>query len=664
MADGERAPQARALWSYADQPKSEFEIALGNFLRYGAMLFSLPVLLLLGRPLVSHALAGLRNRNLTTDLLLSSGVLAAYLLSVVNTLRGTGHVYFEVGCVILVLVTLGRWMEAAGRSQASQALEQLERLIPDTVRRVEQGHDVSTATKDVVVGDLIHILAGERVPMDGIVRRGRGVIDEQFFTGESDPVEKQLGEGLLGGSMNLDGDLVIQVTSLPGAGALGRLVDAVRQARLAKGHFQLLSDSWSRAFFPLISLIACGALVFHGLTTSWDFGLLTALSVVVIACPCALALATPLAVWTALGVAARNGVLCRSGSALEALANVRAIRWDKTGTLTTGSPCVVQMINAVPGDAEQNESLAASLTIASNHVFSVAIREFLRDSLAGNDRDPEADVETIPGRGLRSQIAGQTVLLGSLSWLKQCGLNSRPEIDDTLRSFADNPAVALGYDNRIQALFVLQETIRPEAAAAVRECQSLGLNQGVLTGDRAGRAALLPVLSGAAIAAELLPQQKLEAIHLAHQQFGCVAMVGDGLNDAPALAAADVGIAMGCGADVSRESADICLLSADLRLVPWMYDLARRTVRTIRTNLAWSFGYNSLGVIAAASGQLHPAVAAVLMIVSSLMVLANSARLSNLALHPLPLPETFPATDPKIVSQLQAEIVSHPGATP
>lgn len=623
-----------ALWSYAAQIQSPFEIALRDFLRYGAMSFSLPVLLLLGRPLASHAIAGLKSGNLTTDLLLTSGVLASYALSVVNTLRGTGHVYFEVGCVILVLVTLGRWIEAAGRTQASQALDQLERLVPDTVRRLEDGKEVITNSERVVVGDLIHILAGDRLPMDGKVRRGRGAVDEQFFTGESAAVEKQPGDTVLGGSLNLDGDLIIEVTSAPGAGALGRLVEAVRRARLSKGRCQLLSDTWSRAFFPVISIIAVGALVFHGLRTGWDFGLLTGLSVIVIACPCALALATPMAVWTALGVAARNGVLCRSGAALETLARIRAIRWDKTGTLTTGSPCVLQMVSESSEDKLKCEHLAAMMTASSNHVYSIAVREFLQDRFLGRFPVGEVTVETIAGRGLRSHLSGDAILLGSASWLLQSGLTTGPAIARALEESADKPVVAMGFQGKIRSLFVLKESIRPEAAIALRECQSLGLDQAILTGDREGRAAVLPALSGVTVEAEMLPHQKLEAIRRAHDQFGCVAMVGDGLNDAPALVAADIGIALGCGADVSRDSADICLLSADLRLIPWIYLLARRTVRTIRANLAWSFGYNSLGVIVAASGQLHPALAAVLMVVSSLVVLVNSGRLSSLSFDP------------------------------
>ena len=633
-----------SLWSYAAEPQTAFEEALAAFLRYGAMAFSLPVLLLLGRPLVSHALTGLRRGLFTTDLLLATGVIAAFAVSIVSTLRGVGHVYYEVGCVILVLVTIGRWLEAAGRSQASTALDQLERLVPETVRLRVSGIDIVTPREQVSVGNHLHVIAGERIPVDACVVQGRGVVDEQFFTGESTPVEKRTGELLLGGSLNLDGDLVIEVTAPPNAGALGRLVAAVRAARLSKGHYQLLSDAWSQCVFPIITVIALTAFVVHGLRVNWDYGLLTALSVVLIACPCALALATPLAVWAALGTAAKKGVLVRSGSALETMAGIRAIRWDKTGTLTTGKPSVLKMACEETSQGTSIEQIAASITEVSDHVFSMAIREFL---LGVEPLTSSISVQTVPGRGLRATSEnGHVVLLGSIRWMEDCGLAWGPNLSRVINDpvTADCPMTAIGYNGQVKGLFLLEETIRPEAYEALHDCQRLGLDQAVLTGDRAARAAGLAKTFGIPVAADLLPQDKLAAIRAAHEQFGSVAMVGDGLNDAPALAGSDIGIALGCGADVSRDSAAVCLLSSDLRLIPWTYEFSRRTVSTIRTNLAWSFGYNSIGVILAACGQLHPAVAAVLMVVSSLMVLGNSLRLS--ADSPFAPRETYNSDSP------------------
>lgn len=629
-----------ALWCYADptvavqRSLTPFESALGHFLRFGAMAFSVPVLLLLGRPLVSHAIAGLRNRVFTTDLLLATGVIAAFALSMFNTWRGVGHVYFEVGCVILVLVTLGRWLEAAGRSQASQALDQLEHLVPSIVRRVRNGSESTVLLVDVKIGELVHVLAGERIPLDGTVYRGRGVIDEQFFTGESTPIEKQPGDTVLGGSLNLDGDLIIEVTAAANAGALGKLVEAVRIARQSKGHYQLLSDRWSFVFFPIISIIACVAFIVHGLRVDWEHGLLTALSVVLIACPCALALATPLAVWTALGTAARRGVLCRSGAALEKLAKVKALRWDKTGTLTTGTPRVRRFVCENEFEQPELEEASVRMTARSNHLFSQAIREFLTDGSDATSADYSVDqdeVQTVAGRGLRLRLStGGFVSLGSTRFMNDCGLSWGPKLSQLIHEpqIAECPIVAIGSANCVRGLFLLEETLRPEAVDAIQQCAAQGLDQAVLTGDRHVRATILAKELGLPVDAELLPEQKQAAVRAAHCQIGPVAMVGDGLNDAPALAAADVGIALGTGADVSRDSADICLLTGDLRTIPWILQYSRRAVRTIRVNLAWSFGYNSIGVLFAATGQLHPALAAILMVVSSLMVLGNSLRLT------------------------------------
>ena len=617
-----------ALWSYAALPQSAFEVGLADFLRYGALLFTAPVLLLLGRPLAINAFEQLRRKSLSTDLLLLTGVVAAYAVSVVSTIRSSGHVYYEVACVILVLVTLGRWLEATGRLQASAALDDLERLIPDTIRCVDSaGVTAMTPRDDVTVGQSVRVLPGERIPVDGRVTRGRGVVDEQFFTGECVAVEKQFGDSVLGGSLNLEGDLVLEVTAPASAGALGRLVDAVRSARLKRGRYQILADQWSQWFFPVIAAVSLMTFVVHGLRSDWETGLLTALSVVLIACPCALALATPLAIWAALATAARRGVLFRSGEALERLSGIRAIRWDKTGTLTTGSPSVRGLLCEDESEQSVVEGLAADLVAGSTHIYSAAIRRHLEETTCSS-KLPE--IVTVMGRGLRMDLPKQGhISLGSLSFMTDSGLTFGPLLSAMLsrENLADAACVLIGWEGRIRGAFVLDEALRPEAAAAVESCRDLNLDLAVLTGDRRERAwrwqqeLHLPVMAG------LLPEQKLAEIRRAHEQFGSVAMVGDGLNDAPALAAADIGIAMGCGADVTRDSADVCLLPNDLRLVPWAIHFSRRTISTIRQNLGWSFGYNSLGVIVAACGWLHPAVAAVLMVVSSLFVLGNSLRL-------------------------------------
>lgn len=618
-----------ALWSYVATPQTPFELTLAGFLRYGALLFTSPVLLILGRPLTVQAWDQLWRGVLSTDLLLLSGVLAAYAVSVVSTVRGQGHVYYEVTCVILVLVTLGRWLEATGRLKATSALDQLEQLLPEWVDRLNpDGRWEQVHRTTIRVGDFLRVLPGERVPVDGHLRRGRSVVDEQFFTGESVPVEKSAGDSLLGGSLNLDGDIQIEVSTSPTDGALGRLIKAVRDARLNKGDFQKLADTWSHRFFPVIAVIAGAAFSYHTGWSGWETGLLTALSVVLIACPCALALATPLAIWTALTTAARHGVLFRSGEALERLAAIHAIRWDKTGTLTTGTPHVSALIVEEPQRTSQVKAIAAMLVGGSNHLYSTAIQRYLDDTA----NSVGVSIETVPGRGLRmlhSELG--SAVLGSISWMAESKMQFGPNLQWCFdaRNLAQSACVFVGWNGCIQGVFVLEESLRSEAASALQACRDLNLNLAVLTGDRAVRARYWQTILQLPVFGELLPEQKLAAIHEAHDQFGSVAMVGDGLNDAPALAAADVGIALGCGADVTRDSADVCVLPNHLTLIPWSIQWARQTVRTIRSNLLWSFGYNSLGVIVAASGWLHPALAAVLMVVSSLMVLGNSLRLQH-----------------------------------
>lgn len=617
-----------ALWSYTGASPSAFETGLADFLRHGALLFTAPVLLLLGRPLASNAFDQLRRGALSTDLLLLTGVAAAYAASVVSTFRSKGHVYFEVAGVILVLVTLGRWLEATGRRQATSALDDLERLLPEEVRRVGLAGVVELMPRDEVqIGETVRVLSGERVPFDGRITRGCGVIDEQFFTGESTPVEKPCGDAVLGGSLVLDGDLLIDVTAPAHAGALGRLVEAVRSARLCKGQYQILADRWSQRFFPIIATVSLLAFAWHGLRSGWEAGLLTALSVVLIACPCALALATPLAVWVALGVAAKRGVLIRSGEALERLSTIRAICWDKTGTLTTGSPAVRGRWCEDESERDDVDAAAAALVAGSTHIYSVAIERSLPKSTAASTA-----VTTVPGRGvytLREQLGA--VSLGSATFMGECGLAAGPVLTAVLArpAVADAACIFIGWQGQIRGVFVLDEELRSEAVAAVDDCRVLKLHQAILTGDHYDRAMRWQRQLEIPIFAQLLPKQKLDAIVHMGRQFGGVAMVGDGLNDAPALAAADIGIALGCGADVSRDTADVCLMADNLQLAPWSIALSLRTVRTIRQNLAWSFGYNSLGVIVAACGWLHPAVAAILMVLSSLMVLGNSLRMQH-----------------------------------
>ncbi len=628
-----------ALWTqdlYGD-PGGPPEAMAGLFrglFRYLGLAFALPVLVLLGGPLGANAWASLRRRNLTADLLLLVGVAASYAYSVVSVLRDEGPVYFEVGCVVLLLVTLGRWLEATGKLRTTAAIEALERLLPGSARVVRAWAEVSIPLEDVRVADCLHVLPGERIPCDGRVARDAALVDEQVLTGESHPATREVGDRVFGGSQNLDGDLWVTVTAPARGGALTRMIDLVREAQRTRGHYQRLADRVTAWFLPAVIVIALATAAWHGGRHGLDRGVLAGLAVLLIACPCALGLATPMAVWTALGQAARAQVLFRGGEALERLASLRAVRIDKTGTVTTGTPTVADF--AVPPGADRETVLcrAAGLAALSPHVFAEAVRHFAAEErVEGLANDEFRELRTLPGRGLAAVAAGsgEMVYLGSPRLMDEGGC----DWDEALAAAAARaredglPLTCIGWGRAVRGVFVFQEVVRHEAREAVARLHGLGLDVALLTGDSSARGAALGRELALPVHAELLPEDKVAALDDARRRIGPVGMVGDGINDAPALAAADVGIALGCGADVARDAAAVCLLGNDLNRVPWAVALARRTVRIIRQNLFWAFAYNVAGIGLACTGRLNPVVAALAMVVSSFLVVANSLRLGG-----------------------------------
>jgi heavy metal translocating P-type ATPase len=629
-----------ALWTTdvyeAADPSNRLLVSMHGLFRHVVLLCSLPVLFLLGLPLLSSTWANLRRGILSTDALLSLGVSAAFAASFVSVLRGAGPIYFEVGCVILVMTSLGRWLEAAGRLKATSALDALAKLLPATVRRLTlvEGTDREEAVPldSIARGDLVRVLPGERFPADARVSRNAALVDEQVLTGESRPVYKEPGSRILGGTLNLDGDLLVEVTAAGAESTLARLVDMVKQARLSKGRYQRLVDRCSTWFFPAVAGVAVLAFGAHWALGSLEQGLMAGLAVSLIACPCALGLATPLAVWSAIGQAASHQVLFRSGEALERLADITAVRFDKTGTLTTGTAAVRSCQAEHAEDRDDVLVRAASLAGSTAHALSAAIVAH-HAAIGAPPTRPARDVRVVPGRGVIGTIEDleTPISLGSPLLMEERGLHPGPRLQQAIRdAHARGISVALvGWDGETRGLFAFDEAWRDGFERVIAWLRTSGLDVGVLTGDHAARGRAISRELGVAVEAELLPHQKIAAIRDAQRTFGPVAMVGDGVNDAPALAAADVGIALGCGTDVSRDSAGICLLGDDLTRIPWAIELAHRTVHTVRWNLAWAFGYNIVGVLAAALGWLNPAIAAFLMVASSAMVIANSLRLRS-----------------------------------
>ncbi len=626
------------LWSfdiYGVDDSIGMSASLAGLLRSLCLLLSAPVLLLLGQPIIVSAMQSLKRGVLSTDLLVMAGVIAAFAYSVTSVMRGSGQTYFEVGCMVLVMMTLGRWLEATSRIRATETLDELERLLPDVVTAERDGalHEIPIA--DVVIGDQLRIQPGERFPTDGQLVTGTASVDEQLVTGESWPVTKQPGDDVIGGTLNLDAQVTLRVTERPSGGTLSRLIAAVQEARQSQGVHQRLADRMAGWFLPLVTLIAVTTFVAHGLASSWGAGLMAAMSVVLVACPCALGLATPLAAWCSLDHAARKQVLFRSGDAIEQLAAVKAVRFDKTGTLTTNVAHVCRVHSDGHTPTSEINARARALAETSTHIFA---RSLLKDIDTSTSPHSVIDSQSLPGLGVQGHLDGEDspTLLGSEKLMRQHALN----VPNVLRSALDQEETAgqavtlIGWNGAVRGMFVFNEVLREEAADAIAECRQLSLDVAILTGDHAGRGRQIASLLNVPVHAGLLPDDKLSLIREAKQEVGEVAMIGDGINDAPALAAADVGIAMRSGSDVSRDSADVCLLSNDLCRVPWAIEHARRTVRIIRQNLGWAVGYNSLGIVAAACGWLHPIFAAMLMLVSSVVVIGNSLRLQSTESHP------------------------------
>ena len=604
--------------------------ALWASAQYLCLVFSLPVLYLLGLPLAGEAWRTLRRGAISTDLLLIVGTVAAYVYSIVSTIRSAGPVYYEVGCGVLVFVTLGRWLEAQGKRRATAALEMLEQLLPKTVHRFENSQLVEISLEDVCVGDRLFVRAGERIPCDGRIASGMASIDAQMLTGESRPEVHETGDSVIGGTLNLDGSLTVEVVELPRSGTWRRLLDCIRDARTKKGMHERAADRLVRVFVPLVCVTAIAAFVYHTSHSGLDQGLLAALAVLLIACPCALGLATPMAVWAALGHAARKQVLFRNGDALEKLAAARVIAFDKTGTLTDGRPHVERFLPSSDREHDGILSRVGAAAAASSHELARALRSYC---LSRGVTSLEADqVRTLPGRGIEAKFAdlAEPVFVGSERLMHEQRLAFASPLRNSSASFAEQglAIVCVGWCGQVRGVFALSETFRDGVEAALDECRSAGLQTCILTGDHAARGKAVAAKLKTPVQAGLLPEDKLNAVIELRKQHGSTVMVGDGINDAPALAAADVGIALECGADISRDSADVCLLGDELFKVPWAIELARKTVRIVRQNLFWSLIYNVVGVGLAATGRLNPVWAAAAMTISGLSVVFNSLRLA------------------------------------
>lgn len=604
-----------------------------------AMLFATPAVLLLALPILEDAIFTFQvYRRLTTSALIAIGSLAAYSLSVYATFTGHGQIYFDTTTTILLLVTLGRWLDAKTQVESAKALDDLLARAPAEASLIPspaQGEsEIRVPVDQLQVGNHIRVRPGENFAVDGLVISGEGSVDEASITGEATPAYKGPGQTVYAGTTNLDGSFVIETTQVGEERVMGKLVRLLDEARLYRAPIERLADRVTGYFVPLVIVLALGTFAYWTWQVSFQQGLMTGLAVLLIACPCALGVATPLAIWAGLGRAARQGVLIRDSVTLEKLARIRRVFFDKTGTLTTGQSTLAEIVAGKPGGSGEPVltspanllQIGASLEHGSEHPLARSIQAA---AVAQNlPLLPVENFRAMPGLGVCGAVAGQTVWVGSWRLIEQQGLVLPADLQAERQRLEQTgiTVVHVGWEGQVRGLLGLAETVRPAAPLALAEMKRRQLVVQVLTGDSAAAGAALERQLGVPVQSELLPHDKVRLIEQAEADSPVV-MVGDGLNDAPALARASVGVALGCGADVTREAADVSLLGTDLAQITWTLALARRVYRTIGWNLTQAFAYNVIGIGLAMGGFLHPILAGAAMVISSLLVVSNSLRI-------------------------------------
>jgi P-type Cu2+ transporter len=602
------------------------------------LVLATPAVVILGGPFLRETLVEGARGRLTASVLIVLGVGAAYIYSTLAVIEGNAQVYFDTATMVLMLFTLGRYLEAAGRARAARDLEPLLAAERENVVVVENGTEIRRPVREVVAGTLVRVRPGERIAVDGVIIEGSSHADEAVITGESRPVEKGVGSAVIAGSINMEGVLLIRSSGSGTATRWAQICRSVRDALMRRSPIQRLADRAVGAAVP-------GVLLLGGLTvTYWaqwlplDRAMLMGVAVLVVACPCAVGLAAPLATSIGIGRLARHGCLIRDAGALEALACVRLLAFDKTGTLTLGKARVVAIETTGVATADVL-ALAAGLERHSEHGLGHAVVSEAADR--GVEFVPAHDVRAVPGRGIVGHVDGGTVAAGSITLMRELRFPVASGLAERGRraEASGHSVIYVGWGDQTHAVISLDDAPIPEARVTIGALRARGLRMVVLTGDLA--AAAHRVAAGLGIVdvrAGLTPEDKRMALDWHRKSRDVVAMVGDGLNDGLVLVEADVGIAVGTATDLARETASVVLPVGGLWLLPWIIDVARAVGTTVRTNLLWAFGYNLVALTLAASGTLQPIIAAAVMAGSSILVVLNSLRLERL---PDPVPPQF-----------------------
>ena len=611
-----------------------FDKNMKHLLEIISLFLTLPVLFYSGMPFIKSTFRGLKSLHFTMDSLITVGSGSAFVYSVYCLFTG-GEVYFDTSAMIVTLILLGRYIESTAKGKASMTIQMLSELIPKEARKLNPGGEASDASGTEMVpvtsikkGDRILVKPGERIPLDGTVLSGESEVDESVITGESRPVAKSTGVGVIGGSMNMFGSVVFEASSTDKETLLSKIIQSVTEAQSTKPRIQNIADRVVAVFVPAIIVLSLLTLVFYLVRgASLDVALMTAISVLVIACPCSLGLSTPLAVLISSTVASSRGILIKNGEVIENVAKVSCLVFDKTGTITTGKP-VLKETMALDESATPEELLkiAASLERFSEHSAGHAIMEAAK----GLASYPIGGFNAVPGKGIEGTLDGRRVSVGNAGFMAQQGISVSQELKASMASFEEkgHTAVYMGWEDRLRGIFLVADSLREDAAEAMAKIQKMGLKTAIISGDTVTTTRAIAAAVGVDdIIGGALPQQKRDLVARMQKEGGKVMMIGDGINDAPALTEALVGVGMGRGTQIAMESADAILVRNRLEAVPFFVGLCRTTFSIIKQNIFWAFFYNIAAIPLAISGVLHPIVAAGAMSVSSLFVVFNSLRI-------------------------------------
>ncbi len=604
--------------------EKEAQIFTG-FIKYVILILATPVMLLLGVPILRNAFSGGRI-NLNTDMLIAIGAFSAYFLSVYSVFTGKSSIYFETATMILVLVTFGRYIETSSRAKASNFIKELLKLSPEKATVLRDGKELEVDIENIKVGDLVLVKPGDKIPADGVIIKGKGSLDESLLTGEIKPVLKKEGDEVYTGTTNIDGSFIIKVNKPSDDWTLNRFIRIMKEIRSTKAPINRITDTIAAFFIPIVVILATVTFAYWYYHEGFEKALIVSMSVLLISCPCAFSIGAPLALWIGLGEAMREGIIVRGADVLEKIASVKTVFFDKTGTITERLMKISKL--KVP---EELLEYVCTVEKHSEHPLARSFVHFCREKGIRTEKNLE-EFKVHFGLGVEGRVDGKRIFIGSKNFMKELGFSIPDKLLDLEKKAEEDGEVVVfvADKNGIKGIITFTQSIRPEAKVSIKALKKLKINVGILTGDtRKFAEAVKKELGIDFVKAELFPEDKLRIIEDEKKNGKTVSMVGDGINDAPALTKADIGIAMGCGTDLTRESANVSLLADDLRKIPLLIILAKKVRRVIYTNMFWAFIYNIIGIGLAVMGKLNPIFAALAMVLSSAFVIANSIRVKN-----------------------------------